>query len=194
MDDLKNIWQQSRQEISTGQSAGEMLGQVKRIARKNTLFHWGNMAILAVVVVGLLLFFRYVAPFQETLSHVGEVLMVGSIVLRILIELISVNRLKNLNVAASAHESLLKTEQFYRFRSRIHGPVTFSIIALYTIGFYMLTPEWSLYFPTWQLWLIDGSYVVIAIILFWQIRKGVVQEMQRYRTLKSIHQDLEEED
>jgi len=187
------MWQQGRQEMSTEQSPQEMLGQVKRIARKNAMFHWGNMATLALVVVGLLLFFRYLTPFRETLSHIGVTLMVGSIVLRIFIELISVVRLKSLNVTASAHESLLKTEQFYRFRSRIHGPVTFAIITLYTIGFYMLTPEWSLYFSAWKLWLIDGSYVVIAIILFWQIRKGVVKEMQRYRTLKAIHQDLEEE-
>ena len=65
------------------------------------------------------------------------------------------------------------TIKFYKFRKTIHNAVAPVVLVLYTIGFYILTPEFSLYIKFWILVLYDISYVVMGIILFVIIRKGV---------------------
>ncbi|MTI21465.1 hypothetical protein E1176_10590 [Fulvivirga sp. RKSG066] len=192
MEDLKNIWQKGRQHISASKPADEMLKDAQKLARKNKMAHLGNALILCAVVVMLLLFFTYLAPFENRLSHAGVLLMVGGLVVRITIEIVSMIKLGKLDLTLEPKTSMDQALKFYNFRKLIHGPFTYIIIALYTIGFYMLTPEWSLYFSTWTMLLIDGSYVIIAIILIWQIRKGVIEEMNNYKKLAGIYNDMQE--
>ena len=68
--------------------------------------------------------------------------------------------------------------------------MTFTIIALYTIGFYSLTPEFANYFDTFWMWMMDGSYLVIGVVLFLVIRKGVVQEMRDLRRINELQNTL----
>jgi hypothetical protein len=59
----------------------------------------------------------------------------------------------------------------------MNGPVTVSIVILYSIGFYLLTPEFSLYFSTSMMVLIDLSYIIAAVIFISSIMKAVKKEM-----------------
>ncbi|MEO9209891.1 MAG: hypothetical protein ABI208_02265 [Ginsengibacter sp.] len=66
---------------------------------------------------------------------------------------------------------------YFRFRKIMNGPVTVSIVILYSIGFYLLTPEFSLYFSTSMMVLIDLSYIIAAVIFISSIMKAVKKEM-----------------
>ncbi|HCX21192.1 MAG: hypothetical protein CMB80_15435 [Flammeovirgaceae bacterium] len=190
-DQLKDSWKAAKKEHSAPDSI-TMLKTVVENHNKSKKAHIWNAAILSSVVIGLLAFFYFLAPMQDTLSRIGIALMIGGLIVRIVIELISHQKASGINYAASSEESAGQAKDFYNYRKKIHGPVTAIIIALYTIGFYSLTPEFSRYFSTFWMWMMDGSYLVIGIILFVGIRKGVVQEMRDLKRINEIQSAINE--
>ncbi|MEQ9304707.1 MAG: hypothetical protein RJQ14_12435 [Marinoscillum sp.] len=189
-DELKDRWNEAKKgQASKGDSA-TMLSTVIDNHSKSKRAHLGNILVLCLVVVGLAAFFYYVAPMQDTLSRVGIGLMIGGLIVRIIIEAISHRKATQIDYSSSSKNSAALASSFYNYRKQIHGPVTITIIVLYTIGFYALTPEFSKYFDTFWMWMIDGSYVVIAIVLFIVIRKGVIDEMQNLRKIRELEQTM----
>ena len=191
-DQLKSSWKAAKEGQSSSGNSSDMLKVAKENHNKSKKAQIGNVIVLSFVVVGLCAFFYFLAPLQDTLSRVGIGLMIGGLLVRIIIELISLQKAGKIDYSSSSTNSAQQAQAFYNYRKRIHGPVTITIIALYTIGFYALTPEFSKYFDTFWMWMIDGSYVIIAIVLFLGIRKGVVQEMKDLQRINELQQSLSE--
>lgn len=193
-DELTNLWKQAKQHHTPRPSSfATLVDKARATVRHTRNFHLGNVAILLVVVVGLLAFFYYVAPLQTTLSHVGIGLMIGGLLIRIGVELHSVARSARINLGVNAVQATDDALSFYRFRKRIHGPITITIVLLYSLGFYLLTPEFSRYFSLFWMILIDGSYLVGAIILILVIRQGIRQEMRALAELIDIKKEMMQE-
>lgn len=187
IDQLKNDWNKAK---NTAQAASSDPSAIIASARKNmksvTYAHFGNILVLTLTLIMISAFFFYVTPFQDVLSKIGVALMVGGLAIRIAIELYSAGRSKQIDLSESAANMNSMSVKFYAYRKYIHGPITFSILAAYTIGFYLLSPEFSKYFTTTQMLLMDGSYVIIAIILFFVIRKGVRDEMRQLKEVTEL--------
>ncbi|WP_299261153.1 hypothetical protein [uncultured Aquimarina sp.] len=176
---LQNQWQKDKSGIeSAPYDMEDLFSSIRKKKSWSTRFHYGNILVLSIVLIGIITFFYFVAPVQELLSRVGVGLMVGGLLVRIIIEIISVSKAKKINMLDDALQTTNDTISFYNFRKTIHGPVTIGIIALYTIGFYIITPEFSLYFETWQIILIDVSYIIGAIIPFVAVRKNIKKEIK----------------
>ncbi|WP_378176836.1 hypothetical protein [Aquimarina sp. SS2-1] len=181
---LQNQWQKDKSSIEEeSQDIEEILLSIRKKKTWTTRFHYGNILVLFIVLIGIIAFFYFVAPVEHLLSRVGVGLMLGGLLVRIIIELISVSRAKAINLTDHALQTTSDTITFYNYRKNIHGPITLVILGLYTVGFYMITPEFSLYFSTWKMILIDVSYVVGAIFPFISIRKNIKKEI---RILKEI--------
>lgn len=191
-DQLKNSWKEAKEGQSSVGNSSDMLKVARENHNKSKKAQIGNVIVLSLVVIGLCAFFYFLAPLQETLSRIGIGLMIGGLLVRIIIELVSYQKASKIDYSSSSTDTMQQAQTFYNYRKRIHGPVTITIIALYTIGFYALTPEFSKYFDTFWMWMIDGSYVIIAIILFLGIRKGVVQEMKDLKQINELQQSLSE--
>ena len=146
-----------------------------------------------ITLVGISAYFNYVAKFNQTISHIGTGLMLGGLVLRIIIELFSIYLSANIDLSETAMKTNNASLTYFRFRKRINGPVTIAIIVLYTIGFYMLTPEFSLYFRTPLLIMIDLSYIVGAVIFTWFIRNAIKKEMNILNEVFRIQKDITNE-
>ena len=194
-DELTQLWQAARQAVPVPPDNSQALLRRAKASQRHTLyFQLGNIAVLLAVVVGLLAFFNYVAPVREGLSRVGVVLMIGGLLLRIGIESYSVRKSRRLNVARDARRATDDALRYYRFRQRVHGPVTFSIVALYTLGFALLNPEFSLYFSGYALMAMDVFYLLGAVFLVWQIRKGIRKEMSALADLVAVQQEMQREE
>lgn len=191
-DQLKNSWKEAKEGQSSVGNSSDMLKVARENHNKSKKAQIGNVIVLSLVVIGLCAFFYFLAPLQETLSRIGIGLMIGGLLVRIIIELVSYQKASKIDYSSSSTDTMQQAQTFYNYRKRIHGPVTITIIALYTIVFYALTPEFSKYFDTFWMWMIDGSYVIIAIILFLGIRKGVVQEMKDLKQINELQQSLSE--
>jgi len=194
MDDLKNMWdsaKESARDHSVDLSAIISLAKKRKTQTVNA--HVLNLAILVSALIGISAFFWYVTYFKGLLGQVGSGLMVGGLALRIIIELISFHKSSKIDLSKEALQSNNEALIFYEFRKRIHGPISISIIALYTIGFYMLTPEFSQYFSFEMMALIDISYVVYLIVILWSMIKGNRKEIESLEVIIQLQSEMKEE-
>lgn len=192
MDDLTNRWKQAKESVGLSSNTPEQLILKAKDKKRSTLyFHYGNIIVLSLLVIALSLFFYYVAPFQELLSRIGVSLMIGGILIRIVIELFSSSKFKRIQLVNDTSTTTRHTMDFYNLRKQIHGPVTLLIVALYTIGFWFLTPEFSMYIPFEWMIAMHISYVLGAIFLVWQIRKGIQKEMKNLSELVALKREIE---
>ena len=66
-----------------------------------------------------------------------------------------------------------------------------TIVGLYIIGFFLLTPEMATAIPKGYVVLFDGIFMVGAVSLIWQIRKGIKKELQYLSDLADIRAGLQ---
>lgn len=191
LNDLKNKWDEAKtaQPVQST-DAKTLIARSQKKLKGAVNIHLGNIAILAITLLGISSFFLFIAPFKETLSQIGIFLMTGGLLLRIAIECYSIYRSSKVNVAEAAVIANEKTLSFHAYRKRIHGSVTVGILLAYTIGFYLLTPEFANYFTTNQVILLDISYLGAAAIFGYSIRKAIKTEMKLLDELKDLQGQL----
>lgn len=191
--ELKNKWQNAK-ENSRDQSKGlsELLELSKKKMKSAVKIQIGNIFVLAITLLGLLLFFKYVAPFNETMSHIGVLLMVGGLVVRIAIEIYSIYRSSRINIGQSTADFSDASLLYYHFRRRIHGPVMAIILIAYTVGFYLLNPEFSIYLSFEMMIFINVAYLVGAVIVAVSIRKAILGELGHLKELLDLQNDIVE--
>jgi hypothetical protein len=194
-DDLmKDLWQSAKKSIpKVSTDISNIIASAEKKKRSTVQFHILNILVLTAVLAGVAAFFYFVAPMQTLISHMGITLMLGGLLVRILIEVYSFYLSSTLDLSEAALKSTTKILRFYQFRKRLHSPVTLTIVTLYTLGFYMLTPEFSRHFSLPMMILIDASYIVGAVFLIWQIRKGIKKELQNLRDITEIQAQLVKE-
>ncbi len=188
--ELQNKWESNKNKILIPNNFDTLFNKIKKKERENYFFYYGTITILLTTLIVISLFFYYVAPVKETLSRIGAGLMIAGLLFRIVIEIISIYRAKQINHLDNTLKTTENTIKFLQFRKIIHKIIAPIIIVLYTVGFYMITPEFSLYIRFWYLVLIDISYVIIAIILFIIIRNSVKKEMQKLNDIIKLKNDL----
>lgn len=186
LDQLKNDWNEAKSTSKQGATASEIIVSAQKKMKSVTYSHYGNILVLTLTLIMISAFFYYITPFQDLLSKIGVALMVGGLAIRIFIELYSAGRSKQIDLSETTSNMNSASLAFYQYRKRIHGPVTITILAAYSIGFYMLSPEFSKYFTTTQMILMDGSYVVIAVVLIYVIRKGISDEMRQLKEVTEL--------
>ena len=192
LDSLKNMWQEAAKVRETETTVGSetIIAQAQKKKHNTLKMHIGNILVLTLTLAGISAFFMYVARFNELISHIGVGLMTGGLAVRILIEFFSIYRSTKIDVTETAFNTNKALLNFHQFRKTIHGPVTLTILVLYTIGFYLLTPEFSLYFSAPLMILIDLSYIVAAVIFTWQIRNAIKKEMNYLNELIKLEKYL----
>ncbi len=191
IEDIKNTWKSGKKNApETENSADKLIVLAKKSKRKTINLHIGTISILTITLIGISWFFVDVAPFEQTLSHIGMALMTGGLTIRIVLEIYSLYRSKQLDLTESALKSSDATIQFYKFRKQIHGSALITILVLYTIGFYMLTPEFSLYMSFNMLLFVDLSYLVGAIPVGLSIRNGIRKEMHNLNEILRLKREL----
>lgn len=191
LNDLKNKWDEAKKaQPSQSVDPKTLIAHSQKKLKSAVNMHLGNIAILVLTLLGISSFFLFVAPFQETLSHIGIALMTGGLLLRILIEFYSIHRSTKVNLADTAVVANEETLSFHAYRKRIHGTVTIGILLAYTIGFYLLTPEFADYFTTNQVILLDVSYLGAAAIFGYSIRTAIRKEMRLLDELKDLRGQL----
>ncbi|WP_408032158.1 hypothetical protein [Tenacibaculum xiamenense] len=165
--------------------------KIKKKQQENFFFYYGTILILMITCIGISLFFYYVAPVKHLLSRIGAGLMISGLIVRICIEIISIGKARKINELDDILKTTENTAKFHSYRKFIHEIIAPIIITLYTVGFFMITPEFSIYLQKWQVILMNISYVIIGIILFFVIRKGVQKEMKKLKEISDIKNDLE---
>lgn len=192
-DDIKSQWSKAKEEMpaQTALKPSELIAAAEKRKKKTVAAHYANTLIMGATWLMLIGYFGYYT-FRDLLSNIGIVLMVGGLGLRIVIEILSTIRSRKIHVSDAAVQSLEDTLSFYRFRKRIHGPVTFLIVALYIVGFLMLNPELSRHIKTQWLVAMDLAGTIAAVVLIRVIGKGVRQELRDLEKIVEFKRSLTE--
>ncbi len=191
MDDLKSIWKSAKgnTEKSTV-TAAALISQAEAKKKNAVVAHFWNIGILLAVAVMLAATFYFFFPFRDTLSRTGIGLMIGGLLVRIAIEIFSISKSNKVKVSDTTSQATDDTLAFYEFRKKIHGPVTLSIVMTYIAGFYMLSPEFSLYISTTGMIVMDVGFLVGAIVMALLIRTGIRKELQDLQSVVQIKRAL----
>jgi hypothetical protein len=191
LDDLKGLWRNDRlTDAALIPAVDKIIKRAEEKRRKIVATQTLNIVILLSTLVGIGAFFAYVAKFNGWLSQLGSTMMMGSLAVRILIEVYSLFISRSVDLTKSSKMTNDAFFRLYKFRLWVHGPTTIVILVLYTMGFYMLTPEFSLYFSLPMLILIDSSYIVGAVIVGFSIRHGIKKEMADLNQVKMLRSGL----
>lgn len=189
--ELESVWQSGKESLkSSPESLQDIHAQIQKNKRSNFLFYYGTIIILSITFLGVASFFYFVAPVQEILSQVGVGLMLGGLFIRIILEIITGIRSKKVHIQSNSLEAVNNAIAFYEFRKKIQFVVAPTIVALYTVGFYLITPEFLSYLSLESVILFDVVYLVMAVILFIQIRKGVLKEVKTLQETVELKQEL----
>src|ERR1700730_7730887 len=146
MDNLTNKWKEAMQVVEPPlQTAEQLIGIAKEKKKRILYSQYGTIVVLTITLIAISFFFHFARPFKELLSKIGIGFMLCGLLLRIIIEVISTFKSKNIHLINNASKTANDALAFYNFRKQIHGPVTISTVGLYIIGFYLLSPEFSEY-------------------------------------------------
>ena len=112
---LQNKWESNKKEIELSNNNLDVLySKIKGKEKENYFFYYGTITILLVTFIIISLFFYYVAPVKETLSRIGVGLMISGLLFRILIEIISIYKAKQIN---NIDNTFKNNRKYYQFSS-----------------------------------------------------------------------------
>lgn len=140
--------------------------------------------ILLITILVLVVFFVYIAAYNYRTVALALLLMMGSLGVRIGLELQSIKKLKQLNVNISATNFKQTIIKYYKNRVRIHMIYTPIILLLYSLGFIIMLPYFKESLSNGFYNYIVISSVVILIVLSLFIYKQIIKELNALKELK----------
>lgn len=190
LDEIRSRWASGKKFIRTGDAITNIIARAESKKRSVLFAHYGNIAILLVVMIVVAVTFYYIFPWETALSTWGVHLMVGGLALRIAIEIFSSLKSIKINIADPAAKANQHAIEFYQFRKRVHGPVTITIVAIYMIGFLMFSPELAGNVPLKYVIGLDVIFFIMAFVLIRLIGKGIKQELSDLDTVVRLKEEL----
>ncbi len=191
--DLQNAWQAQIKERNVERpNFQQLVAEIENKNKKGLSFHYWTVLILTVTIIGLVSFFYFIAPVQEIMSRIGIGFMTIGLALRVAIEIGSALRSAKINNLDTALKSTKATLAFYAFREKVHGALTHIIFVLYIVGFYLISPEFSLYFSLGQMILMDVSFLIIIAFIYIFMRKGIQKEMKMLGDVVALKKEIEQ--
>jgi hypothetical protein len=179
LSDIRALWQTAKESTPQPlQTAADIIAKAQSKKKSSLYQHYGNAGILGGWVIMIVVFFYYLFPFRDALSQAGVHLMVGGMALRIVVEIISIYRFLKIDLSDQTLKATQDSVEFYDFRRTVNGPVTYMLVGIYMVGFFMLTPECSKYMGKIGILTFDFVAIGIAIVLVRVIGKGIRQEME----------------
>ncbi len=191
IDELRNRWKHAREEhAGDARSARAVIAAVEERKRYSIYHQYGKIAILATTAAVIVYFLYFLRPFGEPLSRIGTVLMWASPLARVIFELYSIRCAAMIRLTDTTQEAAGNAVRYYGVRKFMNGPVTVSLVVLYMVGFYLLTPELLKYVAAKWVISLDVVFLIGAGLLIWQARKGIAKEMRKVREIVDLRNEL----
>jgi hypothetical protein len=191
LNDISELWKKSKGSSGIEVTADQLIAQARAKMRSSVMAHYGNIAIMAAMAILISVFYFVLYPMGTMLSNAGICVMIGVLIIRIAIEFISLSRSRIARMSLSTVNAAKESRRFYEFRKRMHGSVTIVLVGLYIVGWFMLTPEYSRFISLTWLFIMDGSFALIAVILILLIRKGLRDEIADLKHVADLQRQLE---
>jgi hypothetical protein len=184
-ENLQDIWNQQN-DFNTNKTASELIKKSEEHRKKIKLNHIATLIIIGITTLILLCYFVWLGIYSVSIFTIGLGLMISSMILRIILEFISVKKFNTLNIETSLLEYSKNAALFYTWRKVIHFIATPIIYIIYTIGFSLLIPTFQEQFSTpFFIYLLVSGYGFLIVFAFF-LNKKLKKEMKILAFLKNI--------
>jgi hypothetical protein len=166
-DELQTIW--SKQPSTIGKtSSTDLIEKGEAHIRELRAGQLGTIAILTTLIVGLIAYFIKIGAHKMNELTVGLAVMITVIIVRIILELISMSKFKSITPDSSLVEFSSKMLQYYHWRKIIHTVCIPIIYITYIIGFSLLIPSFkaNLSYGMYLYVVVSGYGFLTAFALF----------------------------
>ncbi len=175
---LQSNWKNQPGAEATEQGFKELLQGIKRVKDKQKITN----VILAITAIILVFFFIYISGYENNQVILGLALMVGTLLIRMLLEVLSIKQLGKLNTLSNYNDYKNALISYYKRRKNVHFIWTPVIVLGYVVGFLILLPLFKANLSSgfYTYIIISGlvSLIVLGIFIAKQIQKEI-QEIKR---------------
>lgn len=178
-EDLKSQWGNQNQQKPPKDGAKQILKKIKSIQKQQRITN----IVLTVTGIVLIFFFFYISAYKFQPVMIGLLMMIGTLALRIGIELSSMRTLKNMNVAIAVESFKKRLIRYYNRRKKVHFILTPIIILIYSIGFVMLIPAFKENLSSGFYNYIVVSSIILLIMLCLFIFRDAKKELSELKEL-----------
>jgi hypothetical protein len=189
-ENLKNLWSQ-QPPSNRHTSAAQLIEKAEANMKKLRIGQYFTVGILSTLSATLVAYYLWVAVDGVNMFTVGLGTMVGVILIRVILELISMKKLSRIQPDSALTDFSIKMATFYGWRRRIQSIFVPIIYVSYTAGFVLLLPAFKDNLSPGMYWyvVISGSVILIGMAIF--VRIQVQKEIRILNLLKVF--SLEEE-
>lgn len=183
--DLNNIW--NRQSFSNSNtSAQELIKKADVQTKMIKVKHRWTIGILSITTAILIVYFVWIEAFKMKSLALGLGIMIGMVLFRFILELVSTNKFKSIKLDSSLVEYSHKMRQFYNWRKKIHSILTPIIYFAYIGGLFLLLPVFKQNFSQGMYhYILVSGFSFLMIFSFFIIRQ-IRSEMRLLNYLKNI--------
>jgi hypothetical protein len=170
-DDLQNLW--NKQSESKGRKnilPSDIIKKAEEQTRKLKKTHIATILVLSLTIGVLVWYFVWVSA-HKTGMTLGLALMIGSLVVRVLIEWISTRKLNKVKLHQTVDAFSRQIDMFYIWRKQVHIIFTPIIYLTYVVGFIILLPLFKKYLSSgFYLYILISGIVFLSVFGFFLFR------------------------
>lgn len=183
---IQEIWN-SQSDDKSNTTASALIAKAKEHTKTLKRNHYWTIGIISVTVFILLFYFFWTNSHQFNSLTIGLIVMIGMLLFRIILEINSSTKLKNIKPDLSLIDYSQQVKTFYEWRKKIHLILTPIIYISYFIGFTMLLPAFKANFS-------NGFYIYCLIsgygfffVFGYSLIKQIKKELKLIEFLKGIN-------
>ena len=184
-EDLKSQWEEQPQPKIPHDGSKIIMQKINAIQNKQRITN-GVLLTTTMVLIG---FFFYINAYSHLIVSLGLSLMIGSLIVRILIEYLSIKALKRMDFTKNAVAFRTHMISYYKKRLNTHYIATPIILTLYAIGFIILLPSFKESLSKGFYTYIIVSAIAILIIMIFFIGKQIQKELRSLKQIKNSQTD-----
>ncbi|MGK0493823.1 MAG: hypothetical protein ACJAU2_000199 [Maribacter sp.] len=179
-EELESNWNNQPEIQATEKGFQEVLNGLRKIKNKQRITN----AVLISTAIILVVFFFYISGYSNQQVILGISLMVGSLLVRILFEVLSIRKLRQMNAVAHSTDFRNGLIGYYKGRKFVHFGWTPLLVLIYIAGFLILLPLFKANLSSGFYIYIVVSSIVLLIILSIFIAKQIRTELSNLKRLQ----------
>lgn len=180
-EELQSNWKNQPEIEATEKGFQSLLNGLSAIKNKQRITY----LVLGSTIIILIGFFFYIAGYSNQQVVLGITFMIGSLLIRILLEVLSIRNLNKMNMVSQQTDFRNDLLAYYKNRKLVHFLWTPIIITCYVIGFIILLPLFKANLSAGFYTYIIISSIVLLIFFSVFIAKQIRNEIKELKRLKS---------
>ncbi len=144
-----------------------------------------TVVVLSVTAIILIWFAIWVFHPEALVFNIGIALMILSLLVRIILEIISIKENNSLTLDTSLHHYFEKIKKYHQNRLKIHKVWTPLLLSTYWLGFVLLIPAFKENLSDFMFQYVYWSSIPITIVMLWLIAREIKKEKLILRQIES---------